>query len=205
MPVRRGGAKKGAKKTAAQRRAESGEEPEQLVEVEVMDPEDVAAQEVGAIADDGSGNAVVPIPATVKQQLSAAERKRQAVQLKLMGASYQAIADRLGYADASGAYRAVQSGMKEALLDSATDLRNATFMQLQTLFMVNWPKALKGDERATVLVLQVQDRIRSLMGLDGLPVGEEIQVEGVLVVGGDKDNYIEAMRKLRKQSSQEGG
>lgn len=199
-PHRGGGKKTPRKKTVAQKREESGEEPEVLHEIEVVEPEDQVLH--GEIID-VDGDPTVPLPVTQKKQVTAAERKRQAMQLRLMGASYQSIADQLGYADSSGAYQAVKSGMSAAMKDSAVDLRNATYIQLQTLFMVHWAKALKGDERAGVMCMQIQDRIRSLMGLDGLPVGEEISVEGVLVVGGDKNEYLDAMQKLRQQNHKE--
>jgi hypothetical protein len=152
------------------------------------------------ISDDGSVDVVSPVDPS--KQLSVKEKQRIAMNLKMMGASYQSIADNVGYADASGAYRAVQSGMKEALKDSAVDLRNMTYMQLQQLFMVWWPKALKGDAQATAICMQISDRITSLFGLSGMPVEEESTDQGVLVVGGSGDQYADALRKARKGNQQ---
>jgi hypothetical protein len=65
------------------------------------------------ISDDGSVDVVSPVDPS--KQLSVKEKQRIAMNLKMMGASYQSIADNVGYADASGAYRAVQSVMREAV------------------------------------------------------------------------------------------
>jgi len=137
---------------------------------------------------DGSLDVVNPI--APNKDLTAREKQRTAMNLKMMGASYQTIADQLGYASASGAHAAV-------------DLRNMTYMQLQQILMVWWPKAIKGDGQATAIVLQIMDRVRQLFALDGLPVGEEILADGVLTISGDKDNYIEAMRKMRQSKQKE--
>jgi len=150
---------------------------------------------------DGSLDVVNPI--APNKDLTAREKQRTAMNLKMMGASYQTIADQLGYASASGAHAAVKTGSEAALRDSAVDLRNMTYMQLQQILMVWWPKAIKGDGQATAIVLQIMDRVRQLFALDGLPVGEEILADGVLTISGDKDNYIEAMRKMRQSKQKE--
>lgn len=201
------------RKTAAQKRAEKDEElreagidPEH-VSVEILTPEQVADREVvhGDIMEKADGSIEVVNPVPPSQTLSVKERQRMAMNLKMMGASYQAIADQLGYADASGAYQAVQAGSKAALKDSAIDLRNVTYLQLQNLLMVWWPRALKGDRDAGVMVLQIQDRVRQLFGLDGLPAAEEIQEEGVLVIGGTEDQYREGLKRVRRDQHMQGG
>jgi len=151
----------------------------------------------GDIIEHPDGSVEVLAPVHTKQELTSAEKQRMAMNLKLMGASYAAIAKQLGYASASGAHKAVRKGMRNALQDSATDLRDATYMQLQSMLMVWWPQAIKGDAQASAVVLQILDRVTRLYGLDGLPTGEEIDEKGVLTIGGTKDNYIEAMRNAR--------
>lgn len=195
-------ARKRTGKTVAQRKEEAQEPEEERTTATVRTPEEVSEDEVlhGDImqAPDGTVEIVNPVP--IGQQLTSMERQRMAMNLRMMGASYQGIADQLGYADASGAYRAVQAGSKAALIDTAMDLRNMTLLQLQQLFLVHWPKAIKGDQQALVNVLQIQDRIRTLMALDGMPMSEGDSAVGVLVIGGDTDQYKEGLKKARKQA-----
>lgn len=178
------------KKTAGERRAEQPMSEEDLIDSEVVH---------GDLIHHEDGSIEVVNPVTPNRTLTTRERQRQAITLRMMGVSYQTIADQLGYASASGAYQAVQTGSKEGLKDSAIDLRNLSFMRLETLKMVYWPKAVKGDAQALAAVLGIEDRQRALMGLDGLPVGDtEEETEGVLRIGKSKDQYIEGLKKMRQ-------
>ena len=49
------------------------------------------------------------------RRVAAHERHLQALELRKAGATYQMIADQLGYASPKGAHKAVRSAMREAL------------------------------------------------------------------------------------------
>jgi hypothetical protein len=156
---------------------------------------------VGEIVQQDDGTMEVPLPIETpkgNRELTAAEKQRSAMQLRMMGASYAAIAQQVGYADASGAHRAVKAGMANARQDGATDLRDMNLTRLETLLMLHWPKALKGDETAAIMCLQIMDRIERLGGLSGLPIAsanDDDGEDGVLVVGGNSEDYINTLRK----------
>ena len=77
----------------------------------------------GEIVNDGSDGSEIVInnPVALSRTMSAAEKTRRAIALKLAGASYAQIAQQLGYSDASGARTAVQRGMKSSLHMSLKD------------------------------------------------------------------------------------
>lgn len=170
------------------------------------DDEEVDAPEVfkGEIVVEDDGSYSVPKPYN-DQKLTTAERQRQAVQMRLAGASYRAIAQALGYADPSGALRAVRSGMKDLRQESAEDLRDVQLARLDSLLLVQWPDAVKKDSprhtEAVAITMQIMRDMRNLTGIDGMSLDEQIEVEGI-IIGGNRDQYIEGLKKMRKQLEQ---
>jgi hypothetical protein len=57
-------------------------------------------------------------------------RTQQAIEMRSMGVDYDFIAKELGYSDRSGAWRAVQRGMKRSTAKKIEDLRWATVHEL---------------------------------------------------------------------------
>lgn len=80
--------------------------------------------------------------------------------------SLQNIADRVGYKDASGAYRAIRAALKKTLQEPADDLRVLELDRLDVLLTGLWPKAINGDAPAVDRVLKIMERRASLLGLD---------------------------------------
>jgi hypothetical protein len=150
----------------------------------------------GEIIEHPNGELEVINPKAPPNKLTVAEKQRQAVALRLAGASLVSIAKQLGYANPSGAHQAVKAGMKEMRHEGQADYRDVTMARLENIILMNWPKAMKGDERAQVIVLQTIQQQRQMLGLDNVPLDEE-QSEGLFVVGGNKDQYIEGLRKAR--------
>jgi len=66
----------------------------------------------------------------------ALQNQKDALALRQAGYSYQQIADRLGYADNSGAYRAVKACMDLDRADGAQELRYTMNLQLDQLLVV---------------------------------------------------------------------
>jgi hypothetical protein len=153
----------------------------------------------GKIVEDGSdgGEIVVDNPVNVKRQWSAQERQKRAIALKLAGASYKSIAETLGYADSSGAQKAVSRGLKASLQENAGELRKIHYGRLEHLLMLVWPQVNNGDTNAIHTGLAIMDRMERLYGLNA---AEKLDVsagprETVIVADGDKEEYIESMRK----------
>ena len=150
------------------------------------------------LADGSSGEPIVisnPVP--VSKKLSTGEKTRRAMALKLSGASYAAIADTLGYSDASGARKAVMRGMKNSEQESATELRKIHYSRLEHMLMLLWPDVGAKDLPSMDRALSVMDRMEKLMGLNA---AAQLDIttggrETVIVADGDKDAYLAALQE----------
>ncbi len=161
----------------------------------------------GEILNDGSdgGEIVIdnPVPLTVK--MSSKEKQKRAMALKLAGASYAQIAENLGYADASGAHKAVAVGMKNSLQESAGDLRKIHYGRLEHMLMLVWPAVNQGDSHAVSSALQVMDRMERLYGLNA---AEKVDItagtrETIIVADGEKEAYIKALKEAIEEDDGE--
>ena len=101
-----------------------------------------------------------------KNRALATERQRQALELHRTGVGYQAIADRLGYAGPSGAYKAVEAALHKTLQEPAAELRVLELERLDRLHEALWTRAIRGDLAAVDRVLKIMKRRAVLLGLD---------------------------------------
>ena len=92
-------------------------------------------------------------------------RRLQALDLRLAGASYRQIAQQLGV-DVALAYRDVAKMIAEYASEPAGQVRKAEVARLDKLMLAHWSEAIKGDYKATQMVLQIMDRRARLLGLD---------------------------------------
>lgn len=98
------------------------------------------------------------------------DKRRQAVELRLAGATYQQIADRLAFANHSGARKAVQAGLKEAIREPAEEVLDRELARLDSMLLGLWDKARRGDVFAVDRVLKIMDRRARYLGLDQVKV-----------------------------------
>jgi hypothetical protein len=101
------------------------------------------------------------------RRIGAAQRQAQAIQLRIAGAGFQAIADKLGYRSASGAHKAVVTALAATRQEPADEYRRLHRERLNQLLLKYWAKAQSGDLKAAGFCLDV---LRDLAELDGLPV-----------------------------------
>jgi hypothetical protein len=117
-----------------------------------------------------------------------AERWQKALELRKAGASYQQIADKLGYEGASGAYNAVMGAIKATLREPAAEVRALELDRLDRLMVGMWKRAGDGDEKAVASVLSIMDRRARLLGLDApTRAVVETAVKGYAVGNGPDD------------------
>lgn len=108
------------------------------------------------------------------------ERERQAVALRLAGASYPEIARQVGYRGPSAAYQAVHRGIASPAAEDVEEYRELQRQRLERLFLAWWQKAIgsqtaggvrvEPDEAAANMVLKIHDRLTRILGLDREPV-----------------------------------
>jgi hypothetical protein len=117
-----------------------------------------------------------------KNRALAIERQAQALELHKAGVGYQVIADRLGYAGPSGAYKAVEVALQKTLQEPADELRGLELERLDRMQEGLWDKAIRGNLRAVDRVLKIMKRRSQLLGLDAprqVAVGTEMTTQAM--------------------------
>lgn len=151
------------------------------------------------------GGAVGPVSgaraATVKQ------RQAQAVQLRIAGANLTQIAERVGYANASGAHQAIMAALRDMLPEQErADARRLELAKLDRLEMSAWNRALgdseDADKAATTILRCINTRAK-LLGLEAaqqvdvrVREGELVHVEILEVLN---DQTLEALRPFQEE------
>jgi hypothetical protein len=105
--------------------------------------------------------------------VAANDKQRDALLLRKQGMTYEAIADTLGYASPSGAYKAILSALQRTLQEPADDLRTLEGGRLDAMLEATWGPASRGIPQAVDRVLRILERRAKLYGLDA-PVKQEI-------------------------------
>lgn len=101
------------------------------------------------------------------------QRAARAVELRTSGKTYAAVATELGYADESGARKAVDRLLSRIEHEGATALRAIECARLDALTAAHWQAAIGGDIDASKVLLQVIDRRAKLLGLNS-PTGVQV-------------------------------
>lgn len=121
----------------------------------------------------GGGNSFPPRDGDgqFRQVLDNAIRDAKACRMKERGLTYQEIADEMGYADRSGAFRAVKRALRSVQVEAATDLRKIMLAQMDDQFKVafdiaNRKHPLVAGKDAKIVFRSV---VTPVLGPDGLP------------------------------------
>ena len=122
------------------------------------------------------------------------DKERQALELRRGGATYDQIAQVIGYATPQGAYLAYQRALKRTLSDAGSEeLREMELDRLDRLQQAVWPKALSGDMAALDRVLKIMNQRANYLGLYA-PV--RAQIESVIYEVTDIDRAVGELRRL---------
>jgi hypothetical protein len=101
------------------------------------------------------------------RRLNVADKRRKALELRKAGASFESIAQELGFANKGGAYKAVRAALDHTAREPVNQVRKLELERLDRLFLSVWPPALKGDGKSLDRCLQI---IRQRSSLEGLNV-----------------------------------
>ena len=115
------------------------------------------------------------------QQLAIADKQRKALDLRTAGATYDFIATQLGYANESGARRAVNVVQQRYELDSIELYRVKHVLELDSLrraLIANARNAQGGEYQLKVVdrILAIEKREAELFGLDAPTRGVTVDV-----------------------------
>ena len=125
--------------------------------------------------------------------------------LRLAGMQFDQIAEEVGYADASGSYKAYQRVMARTVQPVADEIREEEVRRLDRLIAAYWPRALGAggsdpSPKAAEVVYKAMDRRAKLLGLDA-PVKQEVEVTTYDDTDEVKRQVMDLVRSLRDQGS----
>jgi hypothetical protein len=134
------------------------------------------------------------------------EKERQVVQYRQTGATFDAIAKKLGYADESGARLAFKRAM-ERMRDDAlnAEMRELHRQRLEVALQAIWSDVTAGDLEAIKVMLKILERDAKLFGIDA-PVKTELEVttyDGNLLRQRTRE-IVETIRQVRGQANSVG-
>jgi hypothetical protein len=101
-----------------------------------------------------------------RRRLEARQKELQALQLRIGGASWEQIAQTLGFANRSGPFHAVDRLLRQLPVESINQLRNLQRERLNGLWLGSWPAASTGDPQAVANCMRILKRAAELDGLD---------------------------------------
>ena len=93
-------------------------------------------------------------------------RRGDALRLRLSGASYREIAEKLKYAGPSGSHKAVDKALMEYISEPADKLRTIELARLDVMELALAPAVLRGDTDAIRTKLKCMERRAKLTGID---------------------------------------
>ena len=105
---------------------------------------------------------------TTNRRTAAAERAKQAVSLRIAGATFAQIGERLGVST-QAAHKMVVKHLEETrrlTAESAEQLRDMELKRLDAMQAALWPDAMRGDEQKVDRVIRIMGRRAALLGLD---------------------------------------
>lgn len=103
------------------------------------------------------------------------EKEKKALELRRGGLTFDLIAERLGYANASGAQKAYERACARIVYDDVVALRNAEMDRLDIAQAAIWNDVLQGRIPAVVTLMKIMERRARLLGLD-VPTKTQLEV-----------------------------
>lgn len=94
------------------------------------------------------------------------EKYREVWLMRVAGHSFDAIAERVGYADRSGAKRAFDAAAQRYVVEAVEDQRTVQSERLDRLFSGAFTRVLEGDLAFVDVCLRIEKRRADLWGLD---------------------------------------
>jgi hypothetical protein len=134
------------------------------------------------------------------------EKERQVLKYRKGGLTFDAIAEKLNYANESSARaafkRAIERTRDEGLAAEGRELHRA---RLETALVAIWDRVLQGDLKAIDMMLKILDQDAKLFGLN-MPVKTEVEVtsyDGNLLRQRTRE-IIQTIREVSRSSDSVG-
>lgn len=130
-------------------------------------------------------------------------RAQMAFELRKAGASYELIAEKLGYASAKSAENSIRSTLNRKYKpEDVEEVVSMELARLDALQLVAWRRAKEGDLSAIDRILKIMERRAKYLGLD---VKEQVSDGNVtnntaIFIGGTEEEYVEQLKQAREQA-----
>lgn len=132
-----------------------------------------------------------------KVDIETTEKQIRAVKLRGLGASYDQIAETLGYAHRASAWKAVKSGLDRAVVESVKEQRVLMNERLDLMVMRCMEAFLQGDLTQVKNVIAIEKRRADLWGLDASRVLEITGAQGGAIETDIGQVLIDRLRALQ--------
>lgn len=140
-------------------------------------------------------------------RIQSQQKRRAALEMRKAGATYDQIAQAVGYKDGGGARKAVIKAMGDVIQEPVAELKVLQHERLNHMLVAIWTRVQSGDLAAMNMALSIMNKMDALAGTEA---AQRIEVDStsssaVLVVEGSKDEYIAALRKMSGAGVQPDG
>ena len=139
----------------------------------------------------------------IGKAIDEAERSRSAIEMRKAGLTYDVIAQRLGFANRSGAFKAVERGIRSIMREPADDLRSLELERLDTIQVGLWTKARSGDVQAIDRLLRIMERRAKLLGLDA-PEASTVSIDATVEMQDEQQRLIGRIAGLATRTGADG-
>lgn len=103
------------------------------------------------------------------------EREAEVLKLRRGGLTFDLIAQKLGFANASGAHKAYANACKRIIRADVEELRGTELDRLDVAQSALWNKVLGGEVSAVMALLKIMERRARLLGLD-MPARAQVEI-----------------------------
>lgn len=104
------------------------------------------------------------------------EKERKVLEMRLLHATWNQIAEAAGFASAGAAYNAYKRALTRTLQEPAEEIRQQERERLDRLAQVYLPQALRGDIEAAKYLLNLMDKRGKLLGLYTTTIKQDITI-----------------------------
>lgn len=103
---------------------------------------------------------------TSPETAAARVKAAKALELRMEGKTFEAIAEEVGYAGKQGAYDAVRRSLREIVREPAEELIRLDLERLDAMWGIHYLNAQAGDPQALASCMRIMERRAKLLGLD---------------------------------------
>jgi AraC-like DNA-binding protein len=135
-------------------------------------------------------------------KIALAERARRVLELRKEGLTFNEIARRVGYKNATSAYYAFKTALRATIQQPADEVRRLEVERLDALLAAVWSTAMDGRLVAIDRVILIMDRRAKLLGLDApQKVDHEHRIRMLAAANGfDPDEAVEEARRVLRDA-----